>query len=364
MTEHESCDSVTIGSGELEHRPPEPGPEMIYKLCSTSDWAVCEREGRLPWSEADRRDGFVHLSTAHQLPGTAQRHFRGREHLVVLEVDPERLPVGALRWETSRGGDRFPHLYAELPRGAIVRALPAPLAEDGAVQLPTLGPTDRPTARVVLLNDRDQVLLLRGDMGVWFMPGGGLEPARPTSKRRHASCGRKHHIGSRRWVPGYGHDGTCGRHPGVSLCVPSSASSWSERRRSPLAGPARTTPSVTASRMCGGGPSGRSPRRLPKYSRRADSEPYSHPCWPTTLQTSRSTSTRSRSGTSAVAAYCDTPRTRVAMQPRWSSRFCRVRRPPCCSTMSRARTSPIPWPAFLVVNNGVKTLSPAARPTP
>jgi uncharacterized protein (DUF952 family)/8-oxo-dGTP pyrophosphatase MutT (NUDIX family) len=176
MTEHESCDSVTIGSGELEHRPPGPGPEMIYKLCSTSDWAACEREGRLPWSEADRRDGFVHLSTAHQLSGTAQRHFRGREHLVVLEVDPERLPAGALRWEISRGGDRFPHLYAELPRRAIVRALPAPLAEDGAVQLPTLGPIDRPTARVVLLNDRDQVLLLRGDMGVWFMPGGGLEP--------------------------------------------------------------------------------------------------------------------------------------------------------------------------------------------
>ena len=109
---------------------------MIYKLCSAADWAACQREGRLPWAEVDRRDGYVHLSAAHQLAGTAAKHFRGREGLMLLEVDPQRLPEGALRWEVSRGGDRFPHLYADLAQGAVVRAEAAPLGPDGVPRLP------------------------------------------------------------------------------------------------------------------------------------------------------------------------------------------------------------------------------------
>lgn len=109
---------------------------MLYKICSASEWANCQRDGRLPWSDDDRRDGFIHLSTAEQLPGTAAKHFRDRPGLVVLEIDGERLPQGTLRWEVSRGGARFPHLYAELPHEAVVRAEAAPLGENSVPVLP------------------------------------------------------------------------------------------------------------------------------------------------------------------------------------------------------------------------------------
>ena len=82
----------------------------IYKLCPESDWLACVRDGRLPWAPVDARDGFIHLSAAHQVHETAAKHFHGRENLVLLEVDPDRLPEGALRWEVSRGGELFPHL--------------------------------------------------------------------------------------------------------------------------------------------------------------------------------------------------------------------------------------------------------------
>lgn len=109
---------------------------MIYKLCSAAGWAACQRDGRLPWSADDRRDGFIHLSAAHQLQGTAAKHFRGVTGLVLLQVDPARLPEGALRWEVSRGGDRFPHLHGELPLEAVARAESAPLGPEGVPRLP------------------------------------------------------------------------------------------------------------------------------------------------------------------------------------------------------------------------------------
>ncbi|MEX1364207.1 MAG: DUF952 domain-containing protein [Nannocystaceae bacterium] len=109
---------------------------MIYKLCSAEGWAACQRDGRLPWSADDRRDGFIHLSAAHQLHGTAAKHFRDVAGLVLLQVDPARLPEGALRWEVSRGGDRFPHLHGELPLEAVARAEPTALGPDGVPRLP------------------------------------------------------------------------------------------------------------------------------------------------------------------------------------------------------------------------------------
>jgi uncharacterized protein (DUF952 family) len=98
---------------------------VIYKLLSADEWADAQVRGRFDGSEVDRRDGYVHLSGPDQVVETAARHFAGRTGLVLLTVDPARLGA-ALRWETSRGGALFPHLYAPLPVDAVTRvdALP------------------------------------------------------------------------------------------------------------------------------------------------------------------------------------------------------------------------------------------------
>lgn len=99
----------------------------IYKICDESAWRACEAHGELPWSKDDLRDGFVHLSSAAQVPGTLARHFVGREGLWLLAVDEASL--AALRWEPSRDGQLFPHLYGPLPRAAIVRAAAITIAD-------------------------------------------------------------------------------------------------------------------------------------------------------------------------------------------------------------------------------------------
>lgn len=103
----------------------------IYKITPTAAWLTCQRTGLLPRAPIDQQDGFIHLSAAHQAQETAAKHFRNQPDLMLLEVDPDRLPEGALRWEVSRGGQPFPHLYAELPLSAVLRATPAPLDENG-----------------------------------------------------------------------------------------------------------------------------------------------------------------------------------------------------------------------------------------
>jgi uncharacterized protein (DUF952 family) len=91
-------------------------PSMVYKIAPRADW---EGSPIVPWSAHDTRDGFVHLSTKEQLRGTALEHFADMPHLVVLELDAERLRD--LRWEPSRGGALFPHAYADIPRSAVTR---------------------------------------------------------------------------------------------------------------------------------------------------------------------------------------------------------------------------------------------------
>jgi uncharacterized protein (DUF952 family) len=91
-------------------------PDLVYKVLAAAEW--CADLSVYHGSADDARDGFIHLSTAAQLPGTLERHFRGREDLVLLAVDAAALGE-ALRWEPSRGGDLFPHLYGALPRSAI-----------------------------------------------------------------------------------------------------------------------------------------------------------------------------------------------------------------------------------------------------
>lgn len=100
---------------------------MIYKIVSRAEWLEAEAAGRFDGSEVDRRDGFIHFSTAAQVRETAARHFAGQDGLLVVAVDTSAL---AIRWEPSRGGALFPHLYGSLPVDAVVWSRPLELGQD------------------------------------------------------------------------------------------------------------------------------------------------------------------------------------------------------------------------------------------
>ncbi|HEY6723976.1 MAG TPA: DUF952 domain-containing protein [Polyangiaceae bacterium] len=94
--------------------------ELVYKICSRSAFREAEATGALAPSADDARDGYVHLSSEPQVAGTLKRHFRGQRALVLLSVAVDRLPDGELRWEASRDGQLFPHLYGTLPVSAVI----------------------------------------------------------------------------------------------------------------------------------------------------------------------------------------------------------------------------------------------------
>ncbi|GAA1882804.1 DUF952 domain-containing protein [Asanoa iriomotensis] len=95
---------------------------MIYKLLSTAEWRAAEAAGVYAGSDFDRGDGFIHFSAADQVVETAARVFAGQSDLTMLAVDPDVLGAD-LRWEVSRGGALFPHLYAAMPLSAVVAAI-------------------------------------------------------------------------------------------------------------------------------------------------------------------------------------------------------------------------------------------------
>jgi uncharacterized protein (DUF952 family) len=109
----------------------------IYKICPASHWREAERRGVFLGSEVDLRDGFIHFSTAAQVAETAQKHFFGQTGLFLVAVDAELLGV-ALRWEPSRGGALFPHLYGELDLGAVTAVLDLRAQSDGSHDIPEL----------------------------------------------------------------------------------------------------------------------------------------------------------------------------------------------------------------------------------
>ncbi len=108
---------------------------LVYKICPAALWREAERQGVFRGSVDDRRDGFIHFSTAGQVAGTAARHFAGEHDLLLVSVDADRLG-DALKWEPSRGGALFPHLYGDLDPGAVVDVVPLPLGPDGRHQIP------------------------------------------------------------------------------------------------------------------------------------------------------------------------------------------------------------------------------------
>lgn len=109
----------------------------IYKILPISLWDDAQRTGVFHGSEVDSRDGYIHFSTTEQVRETAAKHFAGRRDLVLLHVDADALG-GALKWEPSRGGALFPHLYAPLPLSRVRRADPLPLGGNGEHIFPDL----------------------------------------------------------------------------------------------------------------------------------------------------------------------------------------------------------------------------------
>ena len=109
--------------------------DPIYKICASAMLQEARGRGRFEGSADDLRDGFIHLSAGHQVAGTLAKYFAGQRDLVLIAVDPERLGAG-LRWEKSRGGELFPHLYGPLDLDHVISIEALVLQEDGTHRLP------------------------------------------------------------------------------------------------------------------------------------------------------------------------------------------------------------------------------------
>ncbi|HSF94427.1 MAG TPA: DUF952 domain-containing protein [Thermohalobaculum sp.] len=108
---------------------------LIYKILTAAEWADLNRAGEFAGAAVDRADGFVHFSTGAQVAETAARHFAAQEGLMLLAFESQALGV-ALKWEPSRGGALFPHLYGPLRLADMAWARPLPLGPQGAHQFP------------------------------------------------------------------------------------------------------------------------------------------------------------------------------------------------------------------------------------
>ena len=107
---------------------------LIYKIFRGPEWADLRARGESAGAPVDLADGYVHFSTADQAAETAAKHFAGEDGLMLLAIESERLGE-ALKWEPSRGGALFPHLYRELRLSDVAWAQPLPLV-DGVHQFP------------------------------------------------------------------------------------------------------------------------------------------------------------------------------------------------------------------------------------
>jgi uncharacterized protein (DUF952 family) len=110
---------------------------LIYHMCRQEEWEAARARGAYPGSSQDVADGFIHFSTAEQVAESARRHRAGQTGLVLLAADPDLLGE-ALRWEESRSGKLFPHLYGALPVAAVRWARELPLGDDGMHVMPPL----------------------------------------------------------------------------------------------------------------------------------------------------------------------------------------------------------------------------------
>lgn len=109
-----------------------------FKVLTDDQMKALEADGSFAGAPVDREDGYIHLSTVEQLTETVNKHFAGQDALWVAEVDLAALG-DRVRWEESRGGQLFPHLYGTLPLDAVVAYSPLERDEDGQVRLPVTG---------------------------------------------------------------------------------------------------------------------------------------------------------------------------------------------------------------------------------
>ena len=104
----------------------------IYKIFRDAEWRAFEAAGETAGAPVDLADGYIHFSTAAQVAETAAKHFAGEDGLWLLALEAHALGA-ELKWEPSRGGQLFPHLYRVLRRDDVLSAHPLPLGEHGHV---------------------------------------------------------------------------------------------------------------------------------------------------------------------------------------------------------------------------------------
>ncbi len=107
-----------------------PDDAVIYKIVTMAQWRQAEERGRFTGAPVDLADGYIHFSTAEQLRETAAKHFAGQGDLLLVSVQAQSLGAD-LRYESSRGGQLFPHLYGDLPLSAVLTSEPLPLNDAG-----------------------------------------------------------------------------------------------------------------------------------------------------------------------------------------------------------------------------------------
>lgn len=108
---------------------------LVYKVLRRAEWSAAQETGAFAGSPADARDGFIHLSAAHQVRGVCDRHFAGEHDLVLLTIEAGQLGP-ALKWETSHKGEAYPHLYGALPLALVKIIAEIRPGRDGRMMFP------------------------------------------------------------------------------------------------------------------------------------------------------------------------------------------------------------------------------------
>ncbi len=109
--------------------------DLIYHVCDGAAWRAGQGAGRYSGSADDRRDGYMHFSTHAQVRTSTALHRAGQTGLILLAVAVNKLGPD-LKWEPSRGGQLFPHLYGDLPMDAVTETTDLPLDDDGMHRFP------------------------------------------------------------------------------------------------------------------------------------------------------------------------------------------------------------------------------------